>query len=70
MKEILPALLAVFILGDVAISAVNEEIRINMLGYLPAGQKHFVVTQKAANFSVKSVETGKAVFYGELKLYF
>jgi endoglucanase len=67
MKIFLLISILLVAIADVSICAVNENIKIDMVGYLPSGTKYVVVTEKADNFSVKDVKTGKAVFFGQLK---
>jgi endoglucanase len=67
MKDFLLIFILLFAVADVSICAVNENIKIDMVGYLPSGSKYVVVTEKADNFAVKDVKTGKAVFFGQLK---
>lgn len=66
MKELLLAAVLLLVVGDVAFCAVNENIKINMIGYLPEDAKYVIVTQPAKNFAVKNLKTGKQVFFGEL----
>ncbi len=67
MKELMLVSLFVLLCGGIAVCAVNDNIKIDMVGYLPDEAKFVIVTQKADNFSVKSAATGKAVLYNELK---
>jgi endoglucanase len=67
MKEIVLICLLVLLCGDLAICAVNDNIKVDMVGYLPDETKFVVVTEKADNFAVKDAATGKAVLYNQLR---
>jgi endoglucanase len=66
MKELLLASVLLLIVGDVAFCAANENIKVDMIGYLPEDAKYVIVTQPAKSFTVKNLATGKQVFFGDL----
>lgn len=62
MKELLFVSIFVLMMGDIAVCAINENIKVDMAGYLPGDAKYAVITQQAKNFTVKNLGTGKDVF--------